>query len=489
MNIGLTEYIVEAFNLFGFIDQLSKKEYPRLNIFRTELERDVYDIIQAIVKVYGSDEPRIILDKTNRLFKIPRKYEQLLPSGEVYLPSGNYVEFIKTDKDVKVYWVAATIKKRVEICRLGNGSRVNTASQEQGTVVLWNEFVRSAETLESDLEANDYEFIKVNLKELSKDLIQDTSWLKSYKAQLIALVHFLEKKGLNPLDYRAFRYSETNEIYPGVTKVSNAYKKFQDIYKTQIKKQYDHEVVSRDNFNPTDIILFKIGEDVISDIDKLTDLASQLGKENSSLASLYELYQNLYKKNILFGVSLKKIDTGTGKVEPFNINKDDPSSHTVEIKKVHMQSEDKKRNQLRFQCTGTFNFSGTVDPRTVDTNPTDLETKTIDLCLRDYGGARGAGLDARFGKEAILGKVPRYKLVHWLNPSHNTHTNAFLESFWQRFANVSLKEIQESDEVYKRAIETAEQNLNQDSVKKELESLVASAIKNGPWCLPFVLSH
>ena len=164
----------------------------------------------------------------------------------------------------------------------------------------------------------------------------------------------------------------------------------------------------------------------------------------------------MFKSKKLYGISLKKCE-GKGTAEIFNIGQK-TSEQALEIIKVedYGKQNNSKANQCQLLVTGDFNFTGLSDPKDPKKH---IHTKQILVTLRSFRKANG--MDVKELSGPAIGKIP--------------------VRMWTKELEVAEKDL---DQAIKKFSEyTGEEK------RKGLTELIIGGMKNGPWCLPFVLIH
>jgi hypothetical protein len=198
-------------------------------------------------------------------------------------------------------------------------------------------------------------------------------------------------------------------------------------------------------------VLYLPGEGVMNIFNKLK---TQCTKDTSS-EDMIEAYRELFNKNLMFGISLKKC-SGKGSYELFNLGRQ--SDGSVRVTKVEnwRDKTHSSANQSQLKVMGSFNLSGISDP---DDPEKHIQEKEVLVTLRSFGGSNA--MDVKETSGPAIGKVP--------------------VRMW-----TSALKVQEKD--LEGAIKKFDEFVDKKHYK-ELADLIAGGMKNGPWCLPFVLIH
>lgn len=236
---------------------------------------------------------------------------------------------------------------------MGNGSigQATTPDQENATVILWNEFV------ENGIDLDDEKIVNAVLADLPSKF--NKAWLKSFKLQIESLTELLP----NWREYKATRY--------GDGPVGEAYADFVDDVVRQFKK--DNDITSRvmkDSIDPTDIILYK---------------DERIAGKLYSIDTI-DQYKELIKKGDIYGISLKQAK-GTGRAEYRNF---DNANYTIKA----------ITNIKPITKTETGGSYTTVITFEVGNDEYRFEFRPF--------GRQGVGMDVKKGRDASLGKVPKW---------------------------------------------------------------------------------
>lgn len=334
---------------------------------------------------------------------------------------------------------------------LGNGSvgknlKIKTENQETATCLVWNAMVSDAHK----------EGFNITNTEQVKDIVGSIgiefpkSWILSFQKQCQAIYNFIEKNTNNsPINYRAVRYDADDAN----TKVGKKYAEFVKLY---IKKcEPDIVNIPKDNYDPSDIILYTEGAETV--LDKLIAFANSTD-DSTEINNKYK--ELAFDTRIIIGTSLKKITGTSGRAEFFNIGE---GSEVAVVNSIKVDSH--SETSTKITATGRFNFSGISDPESPET---PIEESTIILELRSFG--KYTGMDCKSDKGPSLGKVPVRKWTSLLKVNSAQKSNLKLSC--KKFAELGEKG--ESGNA---------------TVLKQIQELIQWGIKSGPWCLPFVLVH
>lgn len=413
-------------------------------------------IINWLKEVFG-DDVFIIVSNKGEAFKIPRYLAQKLDSG-----CPNCIEVRRgrkrpTDRDI--YYIGETKKKKIALTGSGSIGRVKTAHQELATCYIWNAFAESLKEQDDTTFKMNEDEIKGIIEVISTDF--NKSWIKSFQEQISAILEFLAFRGISTpqqiSQYRAARYGGTDYVDDDgeerFFKTGKAHADFVNEYMKVISDQ--GERVQKDNYDPSDILLYVPGEGVLQELNKMKSECKKLAAAEDGPAQIVETYRKLYNENKLFGLSLKQC-TGKGSFELFNINAQ--SKDSVQIKSV--QKVGTGENYTKLEVHGSFNFSGVPDP---DGSGGHLVEDTVLCTFRSFGSANG--MDVMKTTGPALGKVPA--------------------RMWR--AKLDIKETGKEEELREGIAALAE--YTDKKHWNDLKELLQGGIKNGPWCLPFILIH
>lgn len=411
---------------------------------QTELE-------ELLTPIFDGEISLIISDKQEK-FKIPRylapKLDAIRWPKDITMERGK----LETDRTIKVNGVTVAVT--------GSGSigRVTTAAQELATCVVWNAFVEeirlgSGQAFKLGKAAD----IKELIGELSADF--DAAWVDSFKQQILCIWDFLQSRGLYWDDikqYRACRYGGADYIDDENDKAmrcktGKAHEKFVNAYMDMVKRLTGDKRVQKDNFDPSDILIYKPGEGVLQEFERLANEC----KTAESSEDILNAYRTMFANNTLFGISLKKC-SGKGTYEIFNISSK-TSEQAVKITSVtNNKKETSKAQGAELLVKGNFNLAGVSDP---DHPENDIQSREVIISLRSFG--KSNAMDVKEAKGPAIGKVP---------------------------VRMWTKELKVDEDDLVTAVNIFE-TYTDKKYWKALSALIAGGMKNGPWCLPFVLIH
>jgi hypothetical protein len=400
-------------------------------------------------KVFGDEVCLIVSDK-QEVIKIPRYLAPRIDSTK----HGPEIEVqVGAGTDRSLYIVRGAKRHKFAVTGSGSIGRVTTAAQESATCLIWNAFVLDPAAEHFDIKSKQQ--VADCVRDLSGDF--DAAWINSFQEQIQAIITFMLSRGIKKDDiikYRACRYGEKDLLLPGGkkedTKTGKAHEEFLKAYMDKIEAETGDRG-QKDNFDPSDIVLYLPGEGVMNIFNKLK---TQCTKDTSS-EDMIEAYRELFNKNLMFGISLKKC-SGKGSYELFNLGRQ--SDGSVRVTKVEnwRDKTHSSANQSQLKVMGSFNLSGISDP---DDPEKHIQEKEVLVTLRSFGGSNA--MDVKETSGPAIGKVP--------------------VRMW-----TSALKVQEKD--LEGAIKKFDEFVDKKHYK-ELADLIAGGMKNGPWCLPFVLIH
>lgn len=325
----------------------------------------------------------------------------------------------------------------------GNGSigKIKTADQEQATCLVWNAMVDDAR--EDGFDITNAENITEIVSSLGTKFPK--SWINAFSQQCIALSNFIEKnlKGKEPKMYKACRYGDN-------TPVGRLYATFVSKYINACEPGVTR--IPKDNYDPSDIILYT--NEAEAALSKLISKVSKI-QDSTQINTMFR--EMLFNPYIVVGVSLKK--TGkTGKAEFFNIG---GGTEVAKVRSITVDTHNPKSTKVI--ATGRFNFSGITDPNADPEDGDTIKESAIALELRSFGDY--PAMDCKSANGPSLGKVPVRK---WSKEIGECKPENLLE-LCKNFADLCNKQDKAAFEMVQKFIQWG--------------------IKNGPWCLPFVLVH
>lgn len=367
-------------------------------------------------------------------FKIPYAFGSAIKQciGEKY---SSMLKFTESGNKIKIY----PFKGRGELFETGSGSigRVSTEHQETATCIVWNAYVDAMiENKQFDLQNT--EFIKNLVSDLTSDF--DSEWILTFQKQVICLVEYFKYIGVDPLNYKLFRYGDKSTI-------GKAYQKYIKSYIKIVKGL-------KDNFDPADVIAYER--------DSESQIASTLNSYcQNPVESKKKYITDLFNKHLIKGLSLKKISgPKAARYDIYNIG------CVNKCEKVNRFDYVKKANSITVKCWGNFNFDNITDG---DGEIVGTE-KYVELTMRSFGSGQTA-LDCALKETSkknspTLGKCPARFWREELDCEEGFNLHQNIDQF-----EIILKK-------------TAD-----NAMRGKLETLIKGAIKEGPLCFPFVLIH
>ena len=358
-------------------------------------------------------------------------------------------------------------KSKIKGITIGNGSLkigkyISTRDQELATCILWNRIVR----FNSKDKLNDLEEIRKAVAEDSgidktgKTIDLDDSWCNSCALQISAIKKYITSQGWDWREYCASRYDDKSDKNSGPA--GREYAQFVRNYIATCESEYKVGI-SKDTYDPSDIILVRRGA-VENWEDKAGDALSYVQALIKKTAGkpyteMHDIYRETFKKGDIIGISLKKINESP-RYDVFNIGAD---KATVKVTSVNFEGFSHERGSenitgCSYGCPGDYKFSETSDPESKD--PTEgIKENVMYVTCRSFSGKKDLDIDIKAEAGPALGKVPRDLWRSLLDVD-----NTFSED------NIKLIASKLSDE-------------------ETMTKLIQGGIKNGPWCLPFVLVH
>lgn len=346
--------------------------------------------------------------------------------------------------------------------QVGNGSiklskYISTESQELATCYVWNHMVQNRHVQKDlDLEKITKTVPFVIDEELS------SSWIKSVAAQIQAIMRFIEGMGWDWSEYYMARFGGSGKKQAQYSEVGKAYAKFINGYIAQCIKDPDINVGSqKDTYDPSDVILVRTGsvKSPTGDeaVDYVQDLLSQTAGKD--YAEQYKIRKKSFLDGNIIGISLKKV-SGSSRFELFNVGSEN-SEDKISISNIVASDQMSKEEQLtgcKLDVTGTFKFSDMTDPTTKSAEDEIQQNELLVTC-RSFSRGKSLDIDIKAKTGPSLGKVPR--------------------DAWRTALGVDSSFSVENIDLIKTKLQD----------KDIMTSVIQSGIKNGPWCLPFVLIH
>ena len=446
---GFSQYTSSFDEVLTLCPSMTKKITKHLDIIKNYIQ-DVLDATD------NNPEEIFIYNPATSYIKMYPSYNDTLDKI-ANLPE--YADIVTKQKEgdysLSVYY------KNTKFIQTGSGSigRVDTASQETATCLVWNVYIEQLK--------NNPEFVNFNtdeIKEMVKDISEDfdTEWITTFQKQIVSIYEYLKTINVNPLDYRLCRYKEkqNSDKHIGLT-----YAKFIDTYTSNYTDKYTAKKGGqKDNFDQSDVIAFNVNK--ISEINSVLGELTNLAKTDTTEArKVYE--DKLFDKKLTIGISLKKIAGNKSKAEYDTFNTMNSENRIGNI--TSFEIKDRKyasTKNIQIDCFGTFNFNKTTEPGSlVEIHP----VKVIRLTMRTFGNGGNVAIDATIptGKNPSLGKCPA--------------------RIWRSIINAGKSDWHNID----NCIEKFNQFLQGDKkdVLDDLTNLIKYSVKEGKCCFPFVLLH
>lgn len=365
-------------------------------------------------------------------FKVPYAFNNYIMQL-INSKYSNDLKYTTSGKKIKVFFK----NQKGELFETGSGSigRVSTAHQEEATCIVWNAYI-DAVSNNIDFNLRDHTFIKNLVSDLTSNF--DKEWILTFTKQVMCISDYLNKLGLDPVKYKLCRYGSKEGI-------GSAYKKYIDSYTKEIGGK-------KDNFDPSDVILYKVDE--ISKINQSLNSYCANPIENK-----IKYIEELFNKHLLKGLSLKKI-SGT-KDAQYDIYNTGSANKVEKVSSFNIKI--RRDTNLTVLCKGIFNFDNITDGDGEELN----NQKRVELVMRSFG-ANQVGIDCTLRetkktKSPTLGKCPA--------------------RIWRE-----ILKCDESDDLV-QCVAKFKEFLNNKNCIIGLEKIIKGSIKEGPLCFPFVLIH
>ena len=416
----------------SFDELLKLNDTLRVNGSIFEFLKDFFN--DVIVLANYKPEELFIYAHGSTYFKIPYAFGSAIKQciGTKY---SDLLRFTESGNKIKVY----PFKGKGLLFETGSGSigRVSTEHQETATCVVWNAYVDAmVENKQFDLQNT--EFIKNLVSDLTSDF--DSEWISTFQKQVICLTEYFEYIGVDPLDYKLFRYGDKSAV-------GKAYQKYIQSYVKAVEGK-------KDNFDPADVVAY--------DKNQESQIASMLNSYCKTPVESKESYINeLFNEHLIKGLSLKKISgPKAAKYDIYNIG------GANKCEKVNSFTYIRKPNSITIQCKGNFNFDNITNG---DGDVVGNE-KYVELTMRSFGSGQTA-VDCTLKETSkkhspTLGKCPA--------------------RFWRQELGCGDKW-----DLHKnlKQFETMLKETEDEKMCIKLETIIRGAIKEGPLCFPFVLIH
>lgn len=435
--ISLSEYLIESKVNGSYIYTINlQQQFLDVADEAVSLTREQYIDAISTIKPQGDEDFKKLIGSAYDLWvesghepqNIPFRFDE---KGHVKL-ARMYSQLLNGSKE-KVGGVTIV---------LGDGSvgrrfKIKTDAQETATCMVWNAMVGDANKDKFDI--TNQEQVKDIIGSLGVQFPK--TWIRSFQNQCTSLFEFIHNTlHEDPKNYKASRYNGDE--------IGKMYARLVDKYIHLCEPE--HNSVPRDNYDPTDIILYK--EEAIPILRRLITLNT----DDSTVLHKY-IKDDLFNTKLLMGISLKKVGKVV-KVEMFNINK---GSNLTKINRLEVDTHNP--NSTKVTAWGKFNFSGITNPAQDPEDGDTIQESCITVELRSFG--QYMAMDCKSNKGPSLGKVPVRKWTRALGvPSAD---KKYLSEACHKFAELAKK----------------------PDAKEIIQDLIQWGIKLGPWCLPFVLIH
>lgn len=468
--IGLCNYMQQQLLLEAY-DQCAKdwetllkhiKNKRTNNLCTDEFYGAVHKLLEQIID--KGDNFYAVYDKSTPVFKMSRYYvnnvDNLFSNGNIKIDKYEFscVKKEGTDRIIYCENIVNSKKQHIKVFELGTGSigKIKTEEQEQATVSIWNYLIdNDINILQNE---NRYKTIEDSVSDLTDAIKMDPTWIKSCVRQIEQIKAFLTDNRKIPEEqiknYRAIRYGYKDPENKN-DKVAQAHELFLKKYLNLVAKANDYSGARKDNYDPSDILIYdSTKEDQIAGV-----FANLMNEMMTDTSEVFNKYKNLFNKNLLFGISLKKISSNPS-FELFNIERNGGTIKDYVCKNIKIDFCGDAGQGALARLSGDFDFKGIANPENPDEH---LETKELKVSIRTFGSGN-IGIDIAETKGPALGKVP--------------------VNIWRKLLDVNdHADLQTCKNKFKK--EFNKENPNIDVIKE----IIVAGVKSGPWCLPFVLVH
>lgn len=401
---------------------------------------------QVVSQTDYSGDKIFIYSADGDRFKIPYAFQPALLS---VASDPKYADAISAEikSDGKVHIAVSNGRKMIGVGQTGSGSvgRVSTTNQEKATCVVWNAYVKNLRE-NDNFDVNNPIMIKGLVGDISADF--DKKWIESFQKQIFSITRYMESVNMDPKNYNMTRYDDGP--------VGKAYAKFIQNYTKTIGGQ-------KDNFDPADVIIYDVNNEN-SIISSLNSFAASV-KENPE-GTKTEFTKILFNTQLLQGISLKKIEKGTGTYDKFNI---DGAGNRVEkitnFTEIASRNDEVNNGQVKVLCSGSFNLDNLTDGEGEELG----SEKRVVICMRSFGAQHGIDVQLKSiksGTSPSLGKCPVRVWKEIIGSNESNDLKADVKLF--------------------RKMISGKQRA---SIIRNLEDIVKAAVKEGPACFPFILIH
>lgn len=469
----LHEYIVEAANstakfdhACSSIDDLFAAKPEFFSILGEDITRNILNDITSNYSGIDIDHKYIYTTGNKNYIKIPYIFNEAVINtfnkqvyrdlGIIYSRTGNL--------KIKVYKKIGQ-KAEIELLETGEGSlkTVNTRDQEVATCQIWNSF--------STLGIDSKIYTKEDINSIMKDNMEssvdfDKAWAQSITKQIYAIKNYLNNIGITDISrYKAERYGGDSKVSNWI--VSKYYKLFISSYTKAVEGQ-------KDNYDPTDIILFDTdySEQIINTLKNLSQY-KDVFEAKKVFTNTFYTDQTSELKDKLIGISLKKIgNNSSGRFDVFNTGE----TNSIDVSSFTLHNNFDMNGKII--CHGKFNILN-IDTSDIDGKINrDINNSYLVLCYRSFGGSQTA-IDIKLSNETgkdigpSLGKIP--------------------VSDWTKYLTNGVKpgDIPQGRAIIKKYIETQVNTSPQTNKKiiNILNIMIQDGLKIGPNCFPYVLIH
>lgn len=470
-------------------DDLFKLDIPFVHaINKLNIKNEVIELLNDILGSYNGiniENKLIYTTGKESIIKIPYAYRDTIKAV-----IKNHKTF--TLKDVGLNKIFVLYNKK-EILETGSGSlkTVNTRDQEVGTCLVWNYFIETLKGIDN------FEIKKEDVNNIMKDIMESSisfndEWAHSFTQQILCIKSYLSQINEDNesfLNYRCERYGgdksfKSDESNPDSGwYISTLYEKFIAKYVAEITGK-------KDNYDPTDIIIYNINKknEIIETLKALIDIKDILEAKKRFIQIFYgfndhteqendnefvKKYKEKIGENALIGLSLKKISSEKGSFQVFNIAKSTSPNKVTDIVKA-----DNVEKNGKIIVKGHFIFADENNDGKID--ETEESCNYCALTYRSFGtqknGSENIGMDVIMtdanGKQKgpSLGKVP---VRDWKN------------RIFEKIGETAPSNVVEGRKLLAKYVK----EISEEKQKEDFTFLIQEAIKVGPNCFPFVIIH
>lgn len=381
--------------------------------------------------------------------------------------------------------------------------KITTKNQEEGTCYIFNYISEN-----KDIKEIDSSLIKNILTENNLvNVASDDKWIKSYEYQIPAIIKIAKQLGPDWHDFVLKRYDTNAKGFVGM--YSNLSKNYAKLLNG-----------NKDNYDPSDILLFNKN---IKDISELSELSDKLklnndekSKEIKDIQRYKTIYNELYKSNLFRGISLKQL-SDEPEIELFNYTAD-YSIDNIQLEKqsdgnyyhISKSSDKKEGNSISVFFTCDINTKSKQNIDTKITNGNEInpsnEDKGIEykkqlkykLSLRTFGKyiamdiaiANGLSGKISLGKSSknVWGNIFKEVIKTANMPDYlekEVSKSFSIKEYSTRIDSGEKKYISDMQSIFKALVDLTK---DKDS-KNYIKDIANSALKFGPDCLPYIIIH